>query len=279
MPAIALALSASLAWGASDFLAGLQSRRVPVLTVLVVSQALGLAVMLPSALAFGGALPDAGAVAWAAGAGIAEVIGFAALYRGLATGSMTVIAPLGATAGVVPLLVGLAQGHDLGPVQWAGVALALAGVALAASEAGGKAPVRIAAGCGLALLAALAFGTFFVAMDQAADGGVLWATVINRWASLTVLAGALALTRRRPRVPHGATAPIAAVGVLDIGANALFAAALAQGLGSIVSVLGSLYPVTTVVLAQLVLHERVRRVQRVGVTAALAGVALLSLAA
>ena len=160
MPAIALALSASLAWGASDFLAGLQSRRVPVLTVLVVSQALGLAVMLPTASR--SRPPGAGPVAWAAGAGVAEVIGFAALYRGLATGSMTVIAPLGATAGVIPLLVGPAQGHDLGPVQWACVALALAGVALAASEAGGgTAPVRIAAGCGLALLAALAFGTYF----------------------------------------------------------------------------------------------------------------------
>ena len=254
MPAIALALSASLAWGASDFLAGLQSRRVPVLTVLVVSagaRAGGHAADRRSRSA--ARCRARGRWWWACRApALAEVIGFAALYRGLATGSMTVIAPLGATAGVVPLLVGLAQGHDLGPVQWAGVALALAGVALAASEAGGgHAPVRIAAGCGLALLAALAFGTFFVAMDQAADGGVLWAeTAINRWASLTVLAAALAATRRRPRVPHGATAPIAAVGVLDIGANALFAAALAQGLGGIVSVLGSLYPVTTVVLAQ-----------------------------
>ena len=278
MPAIALALCASLAWGASDFLAGVQSRRVSVLTVLVVSQALGLAAMLPVAVAFGGALPEARAVAWAAGAGVAEVIGFAALYRGLATGAMSLIAPLGATAGVVPVIVGLAGGQQLGAVQWAGVALALSGVALAATESGAAAGVRLAAGCALALLAALAFGTFFVAMDQAADGGVLWATVINRWASLTVLAAALAVARTRPRMPDGAAAPIAAVGTLDIGANALFAAALAQGLGGVVSVLGSLYPVTTVVLAQVVLHERVRRLQRVGVTTALAGVALLSLA-
>jgi drug/metabolite transporter (DMT)-like permease len=115
-------------------------------------------------------------------------------------------------------------------------------------------------------------------MDQAAGGGAQWAAEINRWASLALLAAVLVAARRRPRVPTGAGAPIAAVGVLDIGANALFAAALAQGLGGVVSVLGSLYPVTTVVLAQLVLHERVRRLQRVGVTAALTGVALLSFA-
>jgi drug/metabolite transporter (DMT)-like permease len=277
MPAIALALSASLAWGASDFLAGLQSRRMSVLTLLCVSQALGLAALLPAALAFGGPLPDPGAVTWAAAAGLAEVLGFAAFYRGLATGAMSVIAPLGATAGIVPLLVGLAGGQALGAVQWAGVALALAGVALAATETGGAERVRIAAGCGLALLAALAFGTFFVAMDEAADGGALWAAVVNRWASLTVLAIALAALRRRPRIPAGAAGPAAAVGVLDVGANALFATALAQGLGGIVSVLGSLYPVTTVVLAQVFLHERVRHLQRVGVTSALAGVALLSL--
>ena len=278
MPAVALALAASLAWGASDFVAGVQSRRVPVLTVLVVSQALGLVAMLPVALAFGGTLPDGASVAWATGAGFAEVIGFAALYRGLATGAMSLIAPLGATAGVVPLLVGIAAGDHLGPVQAAGVALALAGVALAATESGGDGGVRIAAGCGLALVAALAFGSYFVAMDQAADGRVLWATVINRWASLGLLAAVLLAARRRPRIPGGAAVPIAGIGVLDIAANALFAAALTQGLGGIVSVLGSLYPVTTVVLAQLVLHERVRRLQRVGVTAALAGVALLSFA-
>jgi drug/metabolite transporter (DMT)-like permease len=279
MPAIALALCASLAWGASDFLAGLQARRVPVLTVLVVSQALGLVFMLPAALAFGGALPAGDAVAWAAGAGVAEVIGFAALYRGLATGAMSLIAPLGATAGVVPLLVGLAAGDHVGAVQWAGVALALAGVALSATETTAHARPRVVQGCGLALVAALAFGAYFVAMDQAAGGGALWAAVINRWASLALLAAVLVAAHRRPRVPAGTGAPIAAVGVLDIGANALFAAALAQGLGGVVSVLGSLYPVTTVVLAQFVLHERVRRLQRVGVTAALTGVALLSLAA
>jgi len=278
MVAISLALGASLAWGASDFLGGLQSRRIPVATVLLASQALGLILVLPAALAFGGALPGAETAAWAAGAGVAELVGFAALYRGLASGSMSLIAPLSATAGVVPLLVGLASGEHLGPVQWAGVALALAGVALSATETAASGRPRIAQGCGLALLAALGFGAFFVGMDQAADGGAWWAAVINRCASLAALASVVAATRRRPRVPAGAGRPLLGIGVLDIAANVLFAAALTQGLAGVVSVLGSLYPVTTVVLAQLVLHERIARWQGLGVGSALAGVALLSLA-
>jgi drug/metabolite transporter (DMT)-like permease len=276
--AIALALSASLAWGVSDFLAGSQSRRVPVLTVLLLSQVLGLAFALPVALAFGGVLPGTEAMLWALGAGLAEVAAFAALYRGLATGAMSLIAPLSATAGLVPLLVGLVSGDLLGPVQWAGVALALAGVALAATESGGHAGRRVAQGCGLALLAALGFGAYFVGMDQAADGGALWAAVLSRWASLAVLVAAACALRRTPAAPAGSRVPILFVGVLDIGANALFAAALTHGLAGVVSVLGSLYPVTTVVLAQLLLHERLARAQRLGVGTALAGVALLSLA-
>jgi drug/metabolite transporter (DMT)-like permease len=277
MTAIALALGASLAWGASDFLAGTQSRLCPVLTVLLLSQVFALAVALPVALAFGGPLPGLEAAGWALGAGIAEVAGFAALYRGLATGAMSVIAPLSATAGLVPLLVGLASGDQLGAVQWAGVALALAGVALAVTE-GGIRP-RIAQGCGLALLAALGFGLYFVGMDHAADGGALWAAVLNRWASLAVLAVAALALRRSPSAPAGSLVPILLVGTLDIAANALFAFALTHGLAGVVSVLGSLYPVTTLLLAQVLLHERLARVQGFGVGSALAGVALLSLAA
>jgi drug/metabolite transporter (DMT)-like permease len=275
--AIALALAASLAWGASDFLAGTQSRLAPVLTVLLLSQVFGLAALLPVAVALGGPLPEFDTAAWALAAGVAEVAGFAALYRGLATGSMSVIAPLSATAGLVPLLVGLASGDDLGAVQWAGVSLALAGVAMAATER--DAGPRLAQGCGLALLAALGFGMYFVGMDQAADGGALWAAVLNRWASLTVLVAAACALRRTPVVPARATVPILLIGVLDIAANALFAAALTHGLAGVVSVLGSLYPITTVLLAQALLHERLARLQGVGVGSALTGVALLSLAA
>jgi drug/metabolite transporter (DMT)-like permease len=277
MTAIVLAVGASLAWGASDFLAGTQSRLLPVLTVLLLSQVFALAVALPVAVAFGGPLPGAEAAAWALGAGVAEVAGFAALYRGLATGAMSVIAPLSATAGIVPLLVGLASGDRLGVVQWMGVALALAGVALAVTEAGRR--PRVAQGCGLALLAALGFGLYFVGMDHAADGGALWAAVLNRWASLAVLAAAACALRRSPSAPPGSLTAIVLVGTLDIAANALFATALTHGLAGVVSVLGSLYPVTTLLLAQVLLHERLARLQGLGVGSALAGVALLSLAA
>jgi drug/metabolite transporter (DMT)-like permease len=273
--AVALALGASLAWGCSDFLAGLRTRRLAVLWVLLVSQATGLVLVAGGSLATGAPLPGAQAVAWAAAAGIAELIGFAALYRGLAVGAMSVVAPISATAAIVPVMVGVAAGQSPGAPQAAGMALALAGAALASLEPGGGG--RAAAGIGLAVTAALAFGTFFVGMDLAADEGALTAVAISRAAAVAALL-ALALSRGGCPADRRAVPGLAAVGALDIAANAMFATALTLGTAGPVSVLGSLYPLATVLLARAVLHEQVAGRQRTGVAAALAGVALVSLA-
>jgi uncharacterized membrane protein len=271
--AIALALAASLAWGCSDFLAGLKTRELAVVWVLLVSQATGLALAATAALTVGEPLPGADAVLWAAGAGLAELIGFAALYRALAVGSMSIVAPLSACAAIVPVVVSLAGGAAPTLVQGVGMALALGGAALAAAEPGG----RRAAGVGLAVLAAFAFGLFFVGMDQAADDGPLWAVAVNRAAAVGALVLAAARLRPRP-LAADAYAPLAMVGALDVAANAMFAIALTVGMAAMVSVLGSLYPLATVVLASAVLHERVTGPQRTGVMAALTGIALVSLA-
>jgi drug/metabolite transporter (DMT)-like permease len=273
MAAIALALGASLAWGASDFLAGIKSRELAVIWVLLVSQATGLALVTVAALAAGEPLPGLHAIGWATAAGIAELIGFAALYRALAVGAMAVVAPVSATAAIVPLVVGVADGQVPTAVQALGIALALGGGALASTEPGR----RSAAGVGLAISAALAFGMFFVGMDAAADDGVLWAVSFSRLAAVAVVVAA-AVTLRPPPIARTACAPLAAVGGLDIGANVMFAAALTVGAAGIVSVLGSLYPLATVVLARAILHERVCGHQRTGAAAALAGIALVSLA-
>jgi drug/metabolite transporter (DMT)-like permease len=278
MAAVALALAASLAWGSSDFLAGIKSRDIAVLSVLVVSQGAGLVLVLAAAVAWGGALPDAGFALWAATAGAAELAGFAALYRGLAVGAMSVVAPISATAALVPLVVGLASGEQVGALQSAGLGLALVGIVLASLEQSDAAR-RTTAGVGLALLAALGFGAFFVGMDRASDGGILWAVALNRCASLTLLALFASATRRHVGVTRADAPAVLGVGILDIAANVLFAAALTFGLTGMVAVLGSMYPVTTVLLARVVLHDRIARRQELGVSGALLGVALVSVAA
>jgi drug/metabolite transporter (DMT)-like permease len=278
MTAIALALAASLAWGCSDFLGGMQTRRQRLLGVLLVSQAAGLAIVLPVALVSGEPLPGGSGALWAMTAGLAELIAFAAFYRALAIGTMSVVAPISATAAAVPVLVGLAEGERPGGLQIAGMAAALAGVILASREPveEGCPPANRAA-IGLALVAAAGFGTFFVGIDRAsATAEVPWVIVVQRCCSVSLLVIATLVVR--PSLPRDGASllVLAAVGLLDLGANGLYALATTKGLLSVVSVLGSLYPAVTVVLARFVLAERIARVQEVGVVLALAGVVAIS---
>jgi drug/metabolite transporter (DMT)-like permease len=278
--AIALALGASLSWGCSDFLAGLKSRALPVLAVLAVSQPAGLALVAVALFARGGAAPSAAEAGWAAAAGAVGVLALSAFYRGLAAGAMSVIAPVSGTAAAVPLVFGLARGERPSTLQAAGVAVAIVGVVLASREPAENALAgsRLAAGFGFAVLSALGFGFFFVAVDLAGEGGAsaLWVTLVLRSASFAlVLAAVLAVRPRLPRRP-GTVGALLAVGALDMSANVSFAAASTRGLVSVVSVLASLYPVVVVLLARLVLKERIARLQEAGVVLVLAGVALIS---
>jgi uncharacterized membrane protein len=277
---VAFALAASLSWGCSDFLAGLKSRALPVLAVLAVSQPAGLALVAILLAVRGGSVPSAAECAWAAGGGAIGLLALASFYRGLAGGAMSVIAPVSATAAAVPLAVGLARGERPSALAGAGVALAIGGVVLASREPaqGAFGGGRLTAGFGFAVLAALGFGFFFVAVDAASEGGasVLWVTLVLRTASSAlVLAAVLAVRPRLPRRP-ATLGVLLAVGALDMSANASFAAASTRGLVGVVSVLASLYPVVVVVLARTVLKERIARVQQAGVLLALAGVALIS---
>jgi drug/metabolite transporter (DMT)-like permease len=158
-----------------------------------------------------------------------------------------------------------------------GLAVAIAGVLLASREAGEQGAV--AQGAGFALLSALGFGVFFLGMDRASDSDVLWAVCANRTFSAALLGLALLATRPALGLRRGDMRILAIVGILDTLANGLFALAATKGLVSVVAVLASLYPVVTVVLARVVLKERLRTVQRVGAGLALAGVALISAAA
>jgi drug/metabolite transporter (DMT)-like permease len=233
---------------------------------------------MPFALTLANETPSASAVGWAALAGSAGIVALGAFYRALAIGTMSVVAPISATAAAVPVLVGLAEGERPSALQIAGMSIALAGVILASREPveEGAAPPNRAA-IGLALVAAAGFGTFFVGIDKAsATADVPWVILVQRCSSLVLLVIAAAAVR--PTLPRDVPsfAVLGMVGVLDLGANGLYALATTKGLLSVVSVLGSLYPAVTVVLARFVLAERIARVQEVGVVLALAGVVAIS---
>ena len=273
MFALALAFASSVTWGVADFLGGVKSRRLPVLNVLVASQATGLLLIALFTLVRWEAPPGGDFAAWAAASGLAGIVGLAAFYRGLAVGNMGVVAPISATAAVVPVVVGIASGDRPAAVQYAGLAMALAGVVLASREevSGGT-----ARGAGLALVSALGFGFFFVAMDNASDADIGWAMLVNRVTGVTLLLAAFAVLRP-PVAARRADLPVLfLIGALDIGANALFGLAATEGLVSLVAVLGSLYPLTTIALAAIVLGERPHRLARVGVAVALTGVVLIA---
>jgi drug/metabolite transporter (DMT)-like permease len=276
MVAIALALAASGCWGIADFTGGLKSRHLPVPLVLLVVEGTGaLAVALVIA-ATHEPLPDTRSVVFSLVAGTAGILGLAGFYRALAIGTMSIVAPISATGVALPVIVGIATGDRLSTVVSAGLVVTVAGVVLASREqnadAGGAAADRLS--IGLALMAAVGFGTYFALADVAADGSVLWLLLLARIAVLPVMAGAV-LIARPPLPRRGDLVTLAGAGLLDITATGLYGVANTKGALSIVSVVGALYPVTTVLLARLVLSERLHPIQAAGVAAAFAGVALI----
>ena len=271
--AVALGLAASVSWGLADFIGGVKSRTLDLLAVLVVSQAMALVLLTVVLVVSREPAPALSALATAGAAGAAGVAGLAALYRGLAVGAMAVVAPIAALGAAIPVAVGVATGDSLGPLQAAGIALALGGVALAAREEapeGGGA--RMAVGVGLAFAAAAGIGLFLVGMDSAGDEGIIWALFTARFVSVALLAGAVLVTRPDVRAARPHLGAVAAIGVLDLGANGLFAVAATEGLVSVASVCSSLYPVVTIFLARAILSERVRPSQQLGVALVMAGV-------
>jgi drug/metabolite transporter (DMT)-like permease len=274
LTAIALALGVSALWGVGDFLGGLSSRRLPMLTVLAAAELAGCIAVAIVVATIRPDVPSAAAFAFAALAGLGGVLGLAGLYRGLAVGAMGVVAPISSAAAVIPVVVGLARGERPTGLQLAGIVVTLLGVALVSREEGAVG-ARLAAGVGLALVAAVGFGLYFVFLDEASEGGAAWAVLVAR-GTATVLALAAAVARSAWPPPAAALPTLVAIGLFDVSSNGLLALALNEGLVSVVSVLSSLYPVVTVLLALSLLGERIGRAQTVGVAVALAGVALIS---
>jgi drug/metabolite transporter (DMT)-like permease len=271
-----LALGGALCWGVGDFLGGLASRRLAVITVLAVSQGIGLAGLLLWVLVAGDAFPGISQLVPAAAAGIAGLVGLGALYRGLAIGAMGIVAPISAASPIVPLAVDAARGDTPAAVQWLGIALVLTGIGVLSREPSGVGQRRVAAGAGLAVMAALGFGLFVVGLDAGADESAAWAVVAARAASVSVAVVAAVVTRASLRPPRQLLPMLVGVGVFDTGANVFVAAATTHGAAGIVAVLSALYPVVTVVLAWRLLGEHLARSKRAGGVVALAGAAFVA---
>jgi drug/metabolite transporter (DMT)-like permease len=274
--AVLLALGSSAAWGLADFSGGLVSRRLPTLAVTVVSQSAGFIALLIVFAAHGGSL-DRRSFWLGVIAGIGGGAGLAAFYKALALGTMSIVSPLAACGALVPFGLSIATGERPSGIALAGAVAALAGAVLASAEERRAAVPARARAVALALVAAVALGffTYFLGLGSR-EGDVLSTLVGARAGSLTLLV-VLAFGRRAPvLVPSRWLLPVAAIGLCDVSANALFAVASGHGLLALVSILGSLYPVMTVVLAHLFLGERLTPVQIGGVGIALAGVVALS---
>jgi drug/metabolite transporter (DMT)-like permease len=274
--AVVLALASSVAWGAADFAGGLISRRLPTLAVTVVSQSAGFAALLV-ALAVAGFRFDGRSFALGVAAGAGGGAGLAAFYRALALGTMSIVSPVVACGAVVPFAISLATGERPSEIALAGAAVALGGAVLASVEES-RAPARERGrAIALAVVAAGALGLFTYFLGLGSREGSPLSTLLGaRVGSLMLLLALTAAVGATLRVGRRGLLPVVAVGLTDVAANALFALASTRGLLALVSVLGSLYPVTTVLLAHVVLGERLTGVQLAGVAVALAGVAALS---
>jgi drug/metabolite transporter (DMT)-like permease len=283
---ILLALTSAVLYGAADFLGGFASKRASTLTVLVVSQVVSVATVLIALCVFPRATLRPIDLVWGAGAGLIGSAGLALFYRGLAVGTMSVFAPItGVAAIAVPVIAGLLEGERprampvLGIVL-AALAVACVSIAVVPRTADGRISFRAAIPRReilTALAAGVAFGCFYVAIKNASLSAGLWPLLAARSTSVIAFAALGLATGRAVRASRAVLPIIAWTGFVDMLANICFLLALDRGMLSVVGTLVSLYPVTTVVLARIVLRERLGPVQGLGLGVATVAVGLMSL--
>jgi len=273
---VVFGLVSAAVWGVGDFSGGMATRRAPVLTVLLVSQTVGVLWMIGLGIARQEAMPALSDVLWGAAAGLMGMIGLAGFYSAMAIGQVGIAAPVtGLISAIIPVIVGaildgLPPAHKL-----FGFALALAGVWLISRPE--KAENSRPAGLGLALIGGIGFGLFFVFIARTHANTLFWPLVAARAASITAMV-MIVFTRRDFRPPTQKLLPLILLsGTMDVGGNVFFVLAKQAGRLDVASVLSSLYPATTVLLALVILRERLARWQAIGVLLALVAVPLIAL--
>ena len=287
---ILLGLAAAVLYGTGDFLGGLASRRVQVLAVLALAETAGVMVALPAAAASSGPARLPG-LAWGIGAGLVGGLGLIIFYTGLAAGPMSVVAPVsGLASTVLPVAVALAEGERPGAGVYAGALLCMATIVLA-SSAGNSNPAHgtspaprprrpgVGRALGYGIASGASFGLFFLLIRNAGQSGELWPVAAGRAGELAVVIIAAALLRRSLR-PRGADRRLllaaAGAGAIDVVANICYVAATRTGMFGLAVVLASLYPGITVLLARVMLGERLRWAQRTGLALAAIGIILVT---
>jgi drug/metabolite transporter (DMT)-like permease len=271
---VAFGLASALVWGAGDFSGGLATKRAPVFGVLAVGHGVGLLLLIGLAWLWGEPLPSQAELGWGFAAGLAGAVGLAALYQALAVGQMGIVAPVSAVlTATLPALVGVLTEGMPGSLQLIGFGLALVGIWLVAGTgagAGGR------AGLGLALLSGCGLGLFFILIHRAGANAVFWPLAAARLASfIFVLWIASGRSQLLPRKLQLLT-PALMAGVLDVLGNVFFVLAAQAGRLDVAAILSSLYPASTVMLAALLLGERLVRVQVIGVVATLGAIVLIA---
>jgi drug/metabolite transporter (DMT)-like permease len=276
------ALAAAFLYGTSDFVGGVASRRASALSFLTVSTPAGAVIMMAAALAVGGTA-SAASLGWGFAAGAAGGLGIIVFFAGLAAGPMSVVAPLSAlTAAVLPVGVAVAEGERLAATVLAGAVLCLTSTVLVSLDKGhagspGRQPVTRSVACGIA--AGAAFGLFFLFIRNAASAGGLWPLAASRAAGTAIVLMAAARARRRPMRLSGGWPLLAAAlaaGTGDAIANLLYLLAIRSGPFALAVIITSLYPAVTVLLARLVLGERMRAAQRAGLAIGALGIILVA---
>jgi len=279
-----LAIGSAVLYGAADFTGGLTTRRASTIPVVLLSQAAGLIMLALIMPLLPHASPARADVLWGAAAGLTGGIGVGLLYHALAIGTMAVVAPTTAVCAVaIPVVVSVLLGERPVPLAIAGIALGIVSIVLVSQQQGAAPPQQAEqglprsrpSGVGIALASGIAIGLFLLSFAQAGPGAGMWPLLVARTVSTTLFAVMAIAGGRSLRMPAQVTALVIFAGVMDMLANALYLLATRQGPLSIVVTLSSLYPASTVLLARIVLGERLRPWQITGVGCALTAVVLI----
>lgn len=272
---VGFALAASLSWGAGDFSGGVATRRAKVLSVVIAAHAIGLMMLIALALIWSEPFPSTLDIIWGSVAGLAGAVGVVAFYQSLSVGRMGIVAPITAMlSAALPVLFGAFFEGLPGPLQLTGFVLALIAVGLISGLGVVKGRPK---GLGLAFLAGLGFGSFFILISRVSHGAIFWPLAAARLASFLFLL-AVILVRRQEIIPKKSVLPVVFLaGALDVAGNVFFVLATHAGRLDVAAILSSLYPAVTVLLASIILKERVTRIQTIGICIALVAIPLISL--
>jgi drug/metabolite transporter (DMT)-like permease len=275
---ILLALSSALIYGVGDYCGGRASRFHPSAIVTVVGQSVSLVLITAAVLLVGTPMPSMSTMVWGAGAGVAGAVGLASLYYAFANGSMSVVAPIAGVVGaVLPVVVGIATGERPQGIAYVGIALAIAAVALVSGAIGEHERPTSHRVMGFAVFAGVGFGVLFVALDQTDDASGLWPLLAARLSSVPLLVLIVAVTGARVGAQRKQLRLAVVAGGLDMAANVLYLEAVRGGLLSLVAVVSSMYPASTVMLAFVIDRERVNRWQALGMGLAAGSLVLVTL--